>query len=393
MSYLRQIGWALALLGIWTSCIDQIEVDLLDRSQLLVVNGKLTDQPGPHSVQLTWSIPLDSLVFIPIIGSRVSIAEEGGNSVQLREVEPGLYQTEAGEIQGEIGKRYQLQLSLANGQVYESDWMEVRKSPPIDSLYYELETRPTLEGPETGMQLYVDTRDPENKTRYYRWEWEETWKYDVPFPFYQTYLGNNQVSYFEPNEFCWRQLPPQEISIATSSRNTIDAVVGHPLHFISTRGPKLLLRYSILVRQFSIDETEYFFWKNLQESAANGSGLYEQQPQSVAGNIRNVADVSEPVLGYFSASATTEKRVYINRNEIQALVDQPYTIFCNDAVDTIPRSVFSEDSIRITIRDGKNFYDFYRDQSEIVGYLMVPPFCGDCLARGGDTLRPDFWID
>ena len=67
-----------------------------------------------------------------------------------------------------LNTEYRLKITTANGKEYLSDYMVAKKTPPIDSLEFRQE--------EKGVQIYVNTHDDSNNTRYYRWDFDETWE-------------------------------------------------------------------------------------------------------------------------------------------------------------------------------------------------------------------------
>lgn len=375
-------------------CVEPLNYEVLDLGQTLVVEGVITDQEGPYTVALTWSSPLDTIGFQPVTGAYVRITEEGGPTEILTEGPQGKYTTPQGGLRGQIGKKYQLQLDLADGRAYQSEWMELLRVPAIDTLYSELQETVTFDGPLQGMQVYLDTRDPENNTRYYRWTWEETWKYAVPYPDFYEFIGGNQVEPADPpNEECWQQESSRLIQVATSIRNQEDVIAAYPLFFVPVNDHRLQSRYSLLVQQYAMGETEYLFWNKLMESTQSGGGLFDVQPQSVRGNVSNLANPGEPVLGYFSASAVAEKRMYINRSSVLSQVDKTYLDNCTLNLDTIFTGINSQDSVLRRVRSGEVFLNFYYETAAIRGYILTSKECSDCTARGGTTERPDFWID
>ena len=95
---------------------------------------------------------------------------------------------------------------------------------------------------------------------------------------------------------------------------TEDRVARLPLHFISNESDRLAERYSILVNQYSLNEDEYNYWEKLQNISEEVGSLYDITPSSIPGNIFCIEDPAEQVLGYFSVSAKTSKRTYIDEN-------------------------------------------------------------------------------
>jgi hypothetical protein len=81
------------------------------------------------------------------------------------------------------------------------------------------------------------------------------------------------------------------------------------LKFISNLTDRLRVGYSILVDQYSLNEDEYLYWEKLQSITEQVGGLYDIIPSPVPSNVYCVDDPNEKVLGYFSVSANTSKRL------------------------------------------------------------------------------------
>jgi len=77
---------------------------------------------------------------------------------------------------------------------------------------------------------------------------------------------------------------------------------------------RLHIRYSILVKQYSIDADLYKYWNQLKDFNESTGGLYDKIPSPVFGNVTG-CDGTTKALGYFSASSVKEKRLFINRSE------------------------------------------------------------------------------
>ena len=66
--------------------------------------------------------------------------------------------------------QYRLRITTSEGQQYLSSYVQYKPTPPIDSVSWTYSS--------SGVQLYVNTHDPANATRYYQWEYGETWEYN-----------------------------------------------------------------------------------------------------------------------------------------------------------------------------------------------------------------------
>ena len=100
------------------SCTKVINVNLNNANPNIVIEGIVSDAPGPYQVQLTQTVNFsDPNVFPPVTGASVKITDSTlGITDSLKEVVPGIYVTQK-LLQGLTGHTYQLYV-LSNGQTY-----------------------------------------------------------------------------------------------------------------------------------------------------------------------------------------------------------------------------------------------------------------------------------
>lgn len=125
------------------SCKDKIDVDLQSLSQrLIVVEGMITDQPGPHYIKLSYSADYFYNQETPrVTGADVRISW-ADTSIQLTEVDtvPGLYQTTQ-EFAGQAGETYSLSVMDVFGQRVTASCYLASVSP-IDSVNIDYYVEP-----------------------------------------------------------------------------------------------------------------------------------------------------------------------------------------------------------------------------------------------------------
>ena len=358
------------------SCISPFIPEINETQEMLVVEGIITDQPGVNVVKLSRSVPLnEESSSNPVKGCTVTIDDDAGNSFNLTETAAGTYVTDTSEFQGIIGRKYQLKIKVNSSsspvRSYESALMEMKPVPPIDSLYYEkvtLKQRADLTPVMQGCRIFLDTHDPSGICEYYRWDYKETWKFRVPYDI--------------TNDICWISNSSSEINIKTTASLSENRVNKFPVIFISNTSDRLNEKYSLLVNQYSLTEDEYDYWSKLQIISEEAGSLYDITPSSITGNIYCIDDPGEQVLGYFSVSAKTSKRIFIEDN----FAGLP-NLYLKCATDT----VFNNDTI-----PGLNQYIWVIMTFD---YAM-PPYkilttyetCADCTVRGTKT-KPVWWRD
>ncbi|MFA5818560.1 MAG: DUF4249 domain-containing protein [Bacteroidales bacterium] len=356
------------------SCIVQFIPETDEDKELLVVEGLITDQPGANTVKLSKSLPLGRKnVAKPLKGCIVKISDDLGNNYSLKETVAGTYVSDPAKFQGIIGRWYTLHISTNttyyNNINYESYPMEMKPVPPIDSIYYEKKTireKDEISQAVEGCQVYLSTHDPANNCKFYRWEYSETWEFRLP--------------YDVPNSKCWISNNSDRINIKNTSVFEEDRINRYPLNFISNVTDRLKVKYSMLVNQYSLNEDEFLYWEKLQNISEQVGGLYDITPAAIPSNIYCLNDPNDKVLGYFSVSAISSKRIFI-KDYFKGIINL-YTDCISDTIvgaGPIPNLGISVWVI-ITINDAMPPSRVITDNRG----------CADCTVRGTNK-EPVFW--
>lgn len=364
------------LLFISTSCIVQFTPDITEDQELLVVEGLVTDQPGPNRVKLSTSLPLNDMSTArPATGCDVTISDDLGNTFRLQEKDKGIYETDSATFKGTIGRSYKLHIDRNMGSKefnYESKPMEMKQVPPIDSIYYEKETvKESNEGwfGIDACRVFLDTHDPQNTCNYYRWTFTETWMLTLLFPV--------------QNRTCYITETTKKVNVKSTASMSEPRIVKHSINYISNLTDRLKVRYSILVSQYSMTEEEFNYWDKAQDFINQVGGLYDIIPSSIPNNLSCVGFPEEKTLGYFSVSAVSSKRIFI-QGDFLGIIDQ-YPKCIND-------TIYGEyDPPELNVSKWV-LIDHPRERGPRVRYLSFRKECADCTTRG-TTFKPDFWID
>jgi len=160
---------------------------------------------------------------------------------------------------------------------------------------------------------------------------------------------------------------------------------------------RLLIQYSIEIKQLSLSETEYQFWEQMKQINETGGDIFEKQPFSIVSNIHNISNPGEQVLGYFQVSAVEKKLIYITPDEISKY-DLPVFQYDCPVIKAAPG-----DYPGLPMTFDKIYNYFSSAGSYFIGPIYGPfggldkltferPECADCTVNGSLT-KPDFWID
>ncbi|HOK74412.1 MAG TPA: DUF4249 domain-containing protein [Bacteroidales bacterium] len=352
-----------------SGCIEEFIPDVEETKEMIVVEGLVTDQNRTNKVKISKSLPIGrALARKPVRAAKVTIIDDLGFVTTLKETDPGIYSTDSTSFRGVVGRKYALRIE-SSGFIYETDYIEMKPVPPIDSLYWEKILITQSDNPaeiEEGCKIYLDTHDPNRKCFYFRWEYEETWEFWLPY----------QV----PNNRCWVTEKSDRIMIKNASIYNQPKVTKFPVTFITNETDRLKVRYSILVKQYSLNADEYKFWEKIQNVSENVGSLYDVIPMAIKGNIRCTNKPSETVLGYFSVSAVTEKRIFI-KDWFKGIPN--FYWYC--PTDTIFGRL-PEEGRNVTwwvIEDGSSYRPPY-------WVTTIHRECADCTTRG-TNIKPSFW--
>ena len=352
-------------------------------SGYLIVEGYINTGVGPSTITLTRTTKLVDTVSIRYEhDARVSIESSTNESFPLAEVADGRYTSDVLHLNPT--SKYRLRIITQNGKEYLSDYVTARSTPPIDSVNWRMDG--------DRMRFYVNAHDPSGNTRYYRWEYDETW--EIKSYYYSRFIyvvSNNTVRdrVFPAEDVSkgWKFNNSTNIFLASSARLQSDVIFEAPLTAIEQGNEKLSVRYSILVRQYALDKKGYEFYDLMKKNTEDIGGVFDVQPTEIQGNIHCVTDPKELVIGYVSASTVTENRIFISASDLpfswRYVEYCPYYMVANQP-----------DSFRLYFQS--QYYSPYDGvyspaTGALVGYLSALPGCVDCKYRGASLTKPPYW--
>ena len=131
LKYILVIG--LILLGVW-SCVDEIDLPgtRLERPTLVVQARLITGDTSFIEVEIDWAADFEvSSVPDPVSGAQVMVASEGNQQQMLFESEPGIYTLDEDQLALPLiyGTQYRLNVDLADGSTYQSEWETLLPAP------------------------------------------------------------------------------------------------------------------------------------------------------------------------------------------------------------------------------------------------------------------------
>ncbi len=355
------------------SCISLFTPEIVSQDDYLTVNGLVTDENRCYSIILGISHPLDETsAEKPAVKARVSVSDDLGNSYNFTEKSPGKYISDSTVFTGQTGRSYVLNIEY-NGKQYSSSLSALKPVPPIDSLGYEIFDREINASGETekATRVALSTLDPTGSCHFFRWAFEETWEMDLPF---------NLLP--REKRICWMSELSHNILIANTEALSEDRITNFTLTTFNNSTERGMYKYTTLVKQYSLSREEYEFWDKIRIMSQNTGGLYDVTPVSVTGNIQCITDPSEIVLGFFSVSGVSYKRIFIKRS---LPFRDLYTDKCVEGYIP-PNSSPPGLGTAIFILSATSYPDTDNPAWTITSNIG----CTDCAYKGSN-IKPDYW--
>jgi hypothetical protein len=252
--------------GVLFSCQKVVHLNLDTAPPQLVIQGEVTDAPGPYTVTLNRSVSFYSDNHFPAVdGATVTIGDNQGLTDTLTETSPGNYVTHT--LQGTVGNTYTLSVTVQDTTYTATSTMPAKV--PLDSLTFD------HSGVRRQNQIIpqANYQDPAGIKNYYQ---------------FVLYINGTQFN--------------REI-YALSDRLSDGKYITQSLRMDSSYlHPGDLLR----VDMYCIDVNVYNYFSQLSQSSGTGSFNTAAAPANPATNISNGA------FGVFSAHTVSSKTVTVH---------------------------------------------------------------------------------
>lgn len=146
-------------------CQKEIDLDLNSSGPQLVIEGNISDEPGPYTIKLSKTVNFNQTNnYPPVTGATVIISDHTGTTDSLTETIPGSYQTL--KIKGTPGQTYTLKVVAENKQYNAVSTMPYKVN--LDSLQFDPFTNPGSSGDAFAIvPIYLDPIEVKNNYRFF----------------------------------------------------------------------------------------------------------------------------------------------------------------------------------------------------------------------------------
>jgi Domain of unknown function (DUF4249) len=348
-------------------------------NKFLVIDGSLVNSPdSPTVITLSRTVKLtdSTQAFYPETGATVSIEDSSGGTFALSETPNGMYKSLPLVLNA--SNKYRLKITTSVGEQYASDFVQMQQTPPIDSVTWMQ---------QGDVMVYVNTHDPSGNTKYYQWDFTETWQNTAPLV---SELGvqNGLIYYVSDRPLdqrynCWSSDHSTDILIGSSIALSSDVISMAPIAVVPDNSVKIGVRYSILVKQYAITEQAYQYLSILKKNTENLGSIFDAQPTQLTGNFHSLKNPEEMVVGYFTASSVQQKRIFISNGQ----VSWNY-VYNGRSCDLLTIQQNATNFLIYNYPD--TAYSAYYF-SGTTGLTLARVSCIDCTVQGGTNVKPAYW--
>ncbi len=419
------VGYIVMLIAI-SSCVEPFQAESLSFENVLVIDARISDELKRHEVILRRTYPFENEDFEVERNASVQITDDLGNTIDFQEAAPGNY-VSISEFAAQANVGYRLQVTTAGGTRYESESVITPTSIPIKEVngkigFNDLENE--------GIRISLTNETTNNEAKYFRYEYEETYKITAPFynPFEfdvidSLFFQDGDNDGFEigikprvdASQFCYGFQKGRDLILRDSEQNVNNETGTFEVRFLESDDFKIAQRYSILVKQYSLSANAYSYYSSLDDFNSDESVFTDVQPGFLEGNIK-ASDDDETVLGYFEIASVAKERIFFNYEDFYPDSQiPPYIINCQLTTAPLlisfvphvgPGFVVDESDVVSPLLDGiqagliayhetNEDYEEPEGDGEVEGlgpYFVKATGCIDCR-EFGSNIKPDFWID
>jgi hypothetical protein len=374
------------------SCTEPYALQTNSYEEALVVEASITNEFKSQEIRIskTFRFEEDGPEFE--LGATVFVEDNAGNVYEFKEKEGSYVSTVP--FQAIPEREYTLNITTKDGKTYTSKNEVLTPITDIEQITTNIVTKDN----ENGVQISVNSFDPSGKSKFYRYEYEETYRIITP-------RQRQEIGILNENRDDWNLVPNKpnvdtcyssnkSINIhLTNTLGLIEDRVNYPIRFISHQDPIIRNRYSIIVRQYTQNTEAYTYYETLKKITGSDNLLSQTQPGFFYGNIKCTTNPNEKIIGYFEVSAVSEKRLFFNFDDLFPEAEIP-PFFYDCTVKQFQWCFYGSEC------DADKLIGLMVGNSWVItGNIPYSPFvfavprpCVDCTQFSSNK-KPSFWKD
>ncbi|MBB4078694.1 hypothetical protein GGR28_001307 [Lewinella aquimaris] len=318
----------LLLFGL-SACTDPVVPTYRYETGFLLVDGRITDQPGYSQVAIRRNTVLFGQYTLgPVTGAVVSSLDDQGQRTEWVAVDSGGLYVPPNDFVAQPGRTYSLSIATPEGEVVESDPQQLPPAVPFLNPRYRFEQEGYFSTSRNRFvptfTFLVDVEDPPGEENFYKYRYRTWESIAVCATCRRSRYRNGECIEGPGTNFvnrwdylcdlpCWISTLGQGSSIMSDALSDGRRMTGVEAGRLDYERPGGLL---FEIEQANISRDAYEFGQVVENLSENSGGLNAPLPAPLIGNLRDRSDQRTDVLGFVSVEAVTVDRVYFNRDTV-----------------------------------------------------------------------------
>lgn len=322
------------------SCVDRINIDVGNSPYYpVVIDGHISDLPGPYTIKVSKAFDIESKLFLKtdVNVKSMVLSDNQGTSEPLTRINQGVYQTNPNGIRGTIGRVYQIKIELLDGRVYESKPDTLLHSGSVDSIQYRYKEEKNNDGGTNyGFDVHFNSSSGARKNFHFLYQFIGTYKVDTNPELYDTlcvearcpkplpcsgYVLNRSTGSLEkraPCECCtcWVNFFNEGLIISDNQLLQNGSLRTIKAGYVPIDQWTFKYRMHVEVRQKSLSQQSFAFWKSVNEQMKAGNSLFLPITGKIPSNFTQISGPPGSIEGIFFATSISSKSVFINREDV-----------------------------------------------------------------------------
>lgn len=301
-----------------TACQEPYDPGPLNSNEMIpVIEGSISNGPGPFAIYLSWASPFGKKLNRPISGAWIMLSDDVGFSEVLTENAPGVYVTSAYGMPVALERSYKLTVKLPNDDIFESEPQKLQSPPGVDSVFAEIGSAVTvtenqygdlIETKSRGLHVLADVTDPADSKRYYR---------------FTTRLLIERYHTLNPNTpdaitvFCYDTYNPDQIpqvfasigkegnQLLRSTQYSFLPYIVYPEPEDPTISKDLMTAWVLQTRISVFNQKVYDFYRLAVKQLEADQQIFDPVPSQIMGNMVCRNNPNKVMIGMFEVASET----------------------------------------------------------------------------------------
>ena len=388
---MKNIFLALTIAFTFFSCVEEYKLPTTVSKEFeseIVIQGRIL--AGEESViYVSYTSQFNQETITPVVrDAEVFIVGNNGYRSSIAAYEPNnnCYVINTKSISED--EQYAVEVTL-DGDTYQSEFLTIIDTPEIDKITYTEQ--------EDGISIHVTTLAEEKDSRHYMWSYEEDWEFHSEIditrtpecvPIYNERIYPLENPKVNPYYYCWMHTVSRNVHLYSTSELNENSVKDVELINIPIDDIRISYIYSALVKQWSLSDGAYNYYKALKKYTEESGGLFAPMPTEIKGNISCVSKPEKKARGYVLASNVKVKRIFVYSSEFKDITP----LYENCYMELPGQTLNWEFSWRHRIDDFGYVALSKTGKLEDEDTRLYSRECVNCReTKGATKKRPDFW--